>query len=266
MHKYVLVDQKTVGKGSYGAAKLYKRKSDNKLLIMKKMKIDEDAFCEAKMLQSLDCKYIVKYIDSFRDEDYFYIVMEYAEGGDLIKLLEKQNGKSSLHQRIKIINGLCEAIYYIHSRDIIHRDIKPSNIFLDQKGNVLLGDFGLSKILKGSNKTSTYCGTPYYMAPEVEKRQSYDKKADIYSIGFIWYLLCTQSFPSDNSDVDSISWSIIGSHKLKKLLKAMLSKDPNQRPSISEIKHAFDEYHRGIAEGFSLGLKLLFHGLVSEPF
>lgn len=266
MHKYVEVDHKIVGKGSFGTAKLIKRRSDGKLLIMKKMEIDEDAFSEAKILQSLDCKHIVKYFDSFRDENYFYIVMEYAEGGDLSTLLKKQNGKLPLAQKLKIMSGLCNAIYYIHSRDIMHRDIKPNNVFLDKKGNVLLGDFGLSKNLNGSNQTRTYCGTPIFMAPEVKNHQSYDKKADIYSIGCIWYLLCTQSLPSDNSDVDSINWSIIGGIELKKLLKAMLSKNPNQRPSISEIKNTLDQHFKKTFEGLMLGLKLIFLGLNSKPY
>lgn len=130
---------------------------------------------EAKTLQSLDHPNIVKYIDHFREGNKLYIVMEYADGGDLRNKLK--NHKYVFHGSYPehIILQLCEAIKYIHDRDIVHRDLKPTNIFSTHDGDVKLGDFGISKKLNGENimRYSIYMNYSIYKAPELQKSESY---------------------------------------------------------------------------------------------
>lgn len=79
---------------------------------------------------------------------------------------------------------------YIHSCNIIHRDIKPQNIFVDKNMNLKIGDFGVSKLLDGTENCKTTAGTPYYCSPEVMKSQQYSKKTDIWSLGCVIYEIC----------------------------------------------------------------------------
>ena len=131
---------------------------------------NENSKKEAKILSSLDSKYIVKYYDSFSINNTLYIVMEYCEGGDLYKYLNKNYNKNKLLEEDKIWKffiQICLGLSSLHKKNILHRDLKTLNIFLTKEGNVKIGDLGVAKILNAESFANTLVGTPYYLSPEM---------------------------------------------------------------------------------------------------
>ena len=138
---------------------------------------------EIKILKSLNHQNIIRYYDSFIDND-IYIVMEYAERGDLnqyIKLCIDENNYIPEEQIWKWFIQLISAIKYIHSKKILHRDIKVHNAFLSKSNEIKLGDFGISKLLENTlDYTHSTLGTPFYLSPEICYGEKYNFKSDVW--------------------------------------------------------------------------------------
>jgi serine/threonine protein kinase len=129
-----------------------------------------------------------------------YLLMEFVDGGNLRQV--EQAGRLTPEQALGIIPQICEALQFAHSEGIVHRDIKPENILLDKRGRVKITDFGIAKILGRSTQTAPLTGardivgTPNYMAPEqIEKPLTVDHRADIYSLGVVFYEMLTGELP-----------------------------------------------------------------------
>jgi hypothetical protein len=126
--------------------------------------------------------------------------MEYVDGANLRQVL--RDGKLTPEQALRIVPQICDALQYAHEEGIVHRDIKPENILLDRKGRVKIADFGLAKLLGRDTGNFTLTGsrqvmgTLYYMAPEqVERPTEVDHRADIYSLGVVFYEMLTGRLP-----------------------------------------------------------------------
>src|SRR5205814_671534 len=119
--------------------------------------------------------------------------------------------KFTPEQALKLVPQLCDALEYAHEEGVVHRDIKPENILLDKKGRVKIADFGLAKLVGADvaaagmlTMTNMVMGTPHYMAPEqVENPKSVDHRADIYSIGVVFYEMLTGELPIGRFEVPS---------------------------------------------------------------
>ncbi len=128
-----------------------------------------------------------------------YFIMEFVDGVTLREL--ERAGKLSPREALQIVPQICEALQFAHDEGIVHRDIKPENILLDKKGRVKIADFGIAKILGATSgpdltKTQSVVGTPMYMAPEqMEKPTSVDHRADIFSLGVVFYEMLTGELP-----------------------------------------------------------------------
>src|SRR5208282_1896348 len=129
-----------------------------------------------------------------------YFIMEYVDGPNLRQV--EQAGKLPPREALEIIPQICAALQFAHDEGIVHRDIKPENVLLDKKGRVKIADFGLAKILGREPQdfhltgAGQVMGTPNYMAPEqVEHPQSVDHRADIYSLGVVFYEMLTGELP-----------------------------------------------------------------------
>jgi serine/threonine protein kinase len=250
--RYELVS--SLGEGGYGRAFLVKSREAGDLFVIKevplaslKPKERDDALREADVLASVSHPNIVRYVESFQEHGCFYIVMEYADGGDLAKKLESRNGaplpeSEVLHDFIQ----LAIAIKYIHDRKILHRDLKAENVFLMKDGTVKLGDFGIAKVLEHTFQLcQTQVGTPYYLSPEICDGANYNSKTDIWSLGCILYQLCTLKYPFDASNLSALLMAIMRgkyqpvpttySKDLRNLLGRMLTKKPEKRPSANQI-------------------------------
>jgi serine/threonine protein kinase len=133
-----------------------------------------------------------------QDAYLFYIVMEYASGGDLQKRMKSGEPYSSLSAAFTIVRQICGAVQYAHKQGVIHRDIKPLNILFRQPRTgpeeAVLSDFGLAVQADASHHTFAEAGTFAYMAPEQFRGKS-QPASDIFALGVTLYQLCTGALP-----------------------------------------------------------------------
>ncbi len=169
-----------------------------------------------------------------------YFIMEYVDGPNLRQV--EQAGKLSPREALEIIPQICAALQFAHDEGIVHRDIKPENVLLDKKGRVKIADFGLAKILGQEPKdfrltgVRDVVGTPHYMAPEqVEKPQEVDHRADIYSLGVVFYEMLTGELPLGKFQPPSQRVQL--DVRLDEIVMRSLEKDPQRRyQHVSEVK------------------------------
>ena len=155
---------------------------------------------EGRVLAKLNHPNIVSVFDFGQTEHFYYLTMEYVDGVNLRQAM--QAGRFSPAEALGIVPKICEALQYAHEQGVLHRDIKPENILLDAKGRVKIADFGIAKLVEEDRTavtltgTGTALGTPHYMAPEqLEKPGEVDHRADIYSLGVVFYEMLTGELP-----------------------------------------------------------------------
>src|SRR5437667_2794603 len=155
---------------------------------------------EARALARLNHPNIVSVYDFGQAREFYYFIMEFVDGVNLRQL--EQSRRLAPAEALGIVPKICEALQYAHEEGIVHRDIKPGNILLDKKERVKIADFGLAKLLDTEandltlTRSQQVMGTPHYMAPEqIEKPQEVDHRADIYSLGVVFYEMLTGELP-----------------------------------------------------------------------
>eukprot|EP01064_Diplonema_japonicum_P027828 TRINITY_DN4130_c0_g4_i1.p1 TRINITY_DN4130_c0_g4~~TRINITY_DN4130_c0_g4_i1.p1 ORF type:complete len:751 (+),score=204.76 TRINITY_DN4130_c0_g4_i1:59-2254(+) len=260
MEKYI--KQKVIGKGSYGQAVVVKRKSDGALLVMKEVKLQglkleerKEARAECELLSRLRHPNIIQYIEHFEQRQVLYIVMEYAEKGDMDGMLKKHKERARTagsgkglpqDQALHYFAQICMAMRYLHDKKILHRDIKCANIFLTANNVVKIGDFGISTILRNTFALArTVCGTPYYFSPELCQSRPYNNKSDVWAIGCVLYELLTLRHPFDGTNMKQLMQRIIKSNpaaisaaydrELRDLVTNMLAKNDKVRPNVGQV-------------------------------
>ncbi|MCB9874456.1 MAG: protein kinase [Planctomycetaceae bacterium] len=241
-----------LGYGGMGAVYKAKQKSLDRFVALKIIKpdaADDPGFAErfareARALARLNHSAIVGVHDfgethELRGEKLFYFVMEYVDGTNLRQLIESK--ELSPHQALQIIPQVCEALQFAHDEGIVHRDIKPENILVDIKGRVKIADFGLAKLLgktaiEDHTLTGTHqvMGTPRYMAPEqMEGSRAVDHRADIYSLGVVFYEMLTGELPMGSFEPPSRKVQV--DVRLDEVVLRSLAKEPERR-----YQHASD--------------------------
>ncbi len=155
---------------------------------------------EARVLARLNHPNIVSVYDFGEAGGFFYLLMEFVDGANLRQAMRA--GRFPPEQALAIVPKICEALQFAHSEGILHRDVKPENILLDTKGRVKIADFGIAKLVGEPQPvmrltaTGATIGTPQYMAPEqLERPQEVDHRADIYSLGVVFYEMLTGELP-----------------------------------------------------------------------
>ncbi len=194
---------------------------------------------EARALAKLSHPGIVVVHDSGQIGGLYYFIMEYIDGLNLRELLHRsEQGRLDADRALQIVHALCDALDYAHDEGVVHRDIKPENILIDTKGRVKVADFGLAKLLGGDddgspshltlNSPHQMLGTPHYMAPEqTERPLTVDHRADIYSIGVVFYEMITGELPLGRFPLPSEIGR--GSAVLDDIVLRALDKDPDRR-------------------------------------
>ncbi len=143
---------------------------------------------EASAVAQLRHHGIIQVYDFNRDDDVYYMVLEFVPGEtfqDHLKRLNDDNRRLSIPKAVEYMAEICDAVDYAHRRGMIHRDIKPANIMLNVTGQAILMDFGIAKIVGSQRHTATgaVVGTAMYMSPEQIKGEHPDRRTDIYSLG-----------------------------------------------------------------------------------
>jgi tRNA A-37 threonylcarbamoyl transferase component Bud32 len=170
----------------------------------------------------------------------YYFAMEFVDGTDLRRVI--QAGELAPSQALSIVPQICEALQYAHDEGIVHRDIKPENILLDKKGRIKIADFGLAKLLDrpatvyALTQAGQKMGTPHYMAPEqIEHPDQVDHRADIYSLGVVFYEMLTGELPLGRFPVPSEKVHV--DVRLDEVVLKTLQKEPERRyQHASEVK------------------------------
>jgi len=197
---------------------------------------------EAKIMAKLSHPNIVNVYETVSEYSTSFIVMERLRGKDLGQILKEKGALSILETREILYQVVC-ALEYAHSqgdKGIIHRDIKPANIFIDDKGQVKLTDYGIAK--PPMDVVTMVLGTPKYLAPEIIKGDPFDGRADIYSVGIMAFTMLTGSPPfSAKSLNELLQMQVYESppdikqsrpeidNDLKLFIESALIKDPEER-------------------------------------
>ena len=175
--------------------------------------------------------------------------MEYLPNGDLQSLIS-QGTRFSVEEQLNITYQILDALNYLHQRGISHRDIKPANILFDENMHPKLIDFGMS--CENAASSHTFCGTPFFMAPEIINTDNYDgKKSDIWSLAITLHVMATYVFPFHyQSEVqylkDVQAKKLFFQNKAQgimgNIIKEMLICEPKERPSSKEIIEMIEQY------------------------
>jgi tRNA A-37 threonylcarbamoyl transferase component Bud32 len=199
---------------------------------------------EARVLARLSHPNIVSVYDFGEVQGRYYLLMEYVDGLTLRQVM--QSGKIAPAEALNLVPMICEALQYAHSQGIVHRDIKPENILLDKQGRLKIADFGIAKIAGvevtglGLTGARDIMGTPVYIAPEqVEKPQTVDHRADIYSLGVVFYEMLTGELPLGKFSPPSkmVQMDV----RLDEVVLHALEKEPARRyQEASQVKTAVE--------------------------
>ncbi|KAF5891541.1 serine/threonine-protein kinase Nek5-like, partial [Clarias magur] len=251
---YMVLGQ--VGEGAFGKALLVREKAGSgHRCVMKQVGLSrmstrerEAAEKEVTLLSKMKHPNIVAFFQSFQERNSLYIVMEYCDGGDLMKKITLQRGQPFKEEQIvDWFVQICLGLKHIHDRKVLHRDIKAQNIFLTQGGTkVKLGDFGIARMLNNTTEMARTCvGTPYYISPEICENRPYNNKTDIWSLGCVLYELCTLRHPFEGSSLKQLIMKICRGHytpvsqrystELRLLLSQLFKVSPRDRPSVTSL-------------------------------
>lgn len=241
-----------LGRGGMGVVYKARQKSLNRFVALKILapeRIRDPQFAvrfsrEAQALAALDHPNIVTVYDFGQVGGFYYLLMEFVDGVSLRQLLRER--PCTPEEALAIVPAICEALQFAHDRGIVHRDIKPENILLNKAGQVKIADFGVAKMLgNGAEKASgpagadnvTLCGgTPGYMAPEQKAApQRVDSRADIYSLGVVFYEMLTGELPGKPLEPPSRKVQI--DIRLDEVVLQALEREPEHRyQHVSEVR------------------------------
>ncbi|CAB3398049.1 unnamed protein product [Caenorhabditis bovis] len=240
-----------IGKGNFSSVHVSKRKSDGRKCALKQVEkramrgkcffVDN----EVEMLSLIQHDHIVSIIDAYSTETHYFLVIEYAQFGDLYEMIRK-NKRIEEPDAAIITLQVASALEYLHERNVAHRDVKPENLLLVDKFSVKLCDFGLACHVLGP--LYRICGTPTYCAPEVLKETGYTTKVDIWSLGVVLYVMLAGYAPfrapdqsrlfklimQANVNFDMPEWRDV-SLKARDLLCRLMNRNADKRPLASQI-------------------------------
>jgi calcium-dependent protein kinase len=247
--------KEVIGQGSFGTVRVGYRidnpekkvaiKSIPKPMIMGSLSSIKTEF---RILSLTSHPNIVQVYDSFEDISFFHIVLEYCDGGELLKKIS--SGKLSEKQSCRYMNQMLSAVSHLHEKNICHRDIKPANFLFEnhsEDAQLKLIDFGLSRQYKRNNMTTvrmtSFVGTPLYIAPEVING-NYAEKCDLWGLGVILFFMIAGHLPFDAPKVSEVYKKVLSekvdfgytniSKEAQDLILRLLHKDPKKRFSAKQ--------------------------------
>ncbi|KAK4049021.1 serine/threonine-protein kinase gin4 [Microbotryomycetes sp. JL201] len=251
---------KTIGKGSSGRVKIARHTVTRQYAAVKivpkpRPQASSNASKTDKMLLGIEREIVImkliehpnvlRLLDVWETGNDLYLVMEYAEGGELFDYLVSRgrlHADEALHYFQQIISG----VDYCHRFNICHRDLKPENLLLDGEKNIKIADFGMAALERGGKLLETSCGSPHYASPEIVAGLNYHgSSSDIWSCGIILFALLTGRLPFDDENIRNLLAKVkVGKFSMpqelptdaKDLIRRMLEVDPEKRISMDEIQ------------------------------
>lgn len=247
-----------LGSGAHGEVNLVKNRRTGGLYAMKSVGKSGSPYTghhklpvESRVLGSVKSPFIVQLFYSFEDSGKYYTCMEYVDGTDMFSVISK--GSLTIDDIRCYLLELATALHDMHKQGIIYRDLKPENILLDKCGHIKLIDFGSARKLDG--ESSTFCGTPEYMAPEVVTGKSYSLEIDWWALGILTYEMFYNRTPFFSKNQKRMMDKILNDDPvfsdsidmgLRRLIEGLLDKDPVTRFGYDDVvKSSF-------LEGYSL--------------
>jgi len=256
---------KSLGNGSYGDVKLYRHLHSQQKVVIKRIPLTNGDALIRKEIEAglrLRHKYIVPYYGDFRSQRYAFLILGYVKGENLYSFLSKRDFKPMKERHSKsLFRQLLESVQFSHQQEVSHGDIKMENVMISKKGRVTLIDFGFSRVEDGT-LSEQWMGSMDYVAPEILLRTPFEaKKADVWSLGVILYILLTGELPfARGPRIESlrhgthptIDWpaSSDSSFSARKLVQSMLDPNPTTRISVDECLK-YDWMRSGITSFFS---------------
>jgi len=200
---------------------------------------------EISILKQLRHPFIIQLYEIIETAGQFYLIMEYAQGGELFNYIVAK-GRLDENEAKKLFIQIIEGIEYLHKYNIAHRDIKPENLLLDVENNIKIVDFGLSNRYARGELLHTACGSPCYAAPEMIAGKRYNgAAADVWSAGIVLFAIICGHLPFEDTNTYKLYKMILSgnftipnhvSEEAKDLIKGILRTDPKIRFTISDIK------------------------------
>ncbi|KAL9077403.1 MAG: hypothetical protein Q9161_000248 [Pseudevernia consocians] len=238
-----------LGKGTYGTvllvkqactSKLYAQKQFRKASLTVRKQLVEQTKTERSILESINRHpFVVKLYYAFQDHEKLYLILEYAQGGELFEHLRTERMFPEETAAFYMAEMVLALEHLHHTVGVVYRDLKPENCLLDSEGHLLLTDFGLSKeAVDGEHRCRSMTGTVEYMAPEVIQMQNYGTAVDWWSFGILGFDLLTGSSPFRANNDMKIREKIVKaklvlpyflSPDAKDLLTRLLRKEPKKR-------------------------------------
>lgn len=254
-YRYSLEDFNKIenlGKGSFGKVSLVQCKRDGNLYAMKTMnkKMLEDydqvqaSIHERNILFEINHPFIVSAHFSFQTEDCIFLILDYVSGGNLLERIHDEDYFNEDRARLYAAETAL-ALGYLHNLGYIYRDMKSDNILIDFDGHIKITDFGLIKgqMFRPNDTTTTFCGTPDYIAPESILEKPYTKDIDWWGLGILLYEMIVGVTPFYNENPVEMYRSIISnepkfpqriSEKARNFICKLLQKNPKQRIGYGE--------------------------------
>ncbi|KAL4221832.1 hypothetical protein ACF0H5_020086 [Mactra antiquata] len=197
---------RVIGRGSYAKVILVEQKRSKRLYAMKVIKKelvndDEDidwVQTEKHVFETAtNYPFLVGLHSCFQTPSRLFFVIEFVNGGDLMFHMQRQRRLPEEHARFYSAE-ICLALHFLHQRGIVYRDLKLDNVLLDSDGHIKLTDYGMCKEgLWPGDATSTFCGTPNYIAPEILRGEDYDYSVDWWALGVLMFEMLAGRSPFD---------------------------------------------------------------------
>lgn len=260
--RWSLKKRRVLGKGSFGMATLYEDTDTGSMVVVKDLNLQcikraadiEAVHSEIQILKRTSSHpNIVQYLDSSFDGKFsMQILMEFCDAGDLGEMIDAAERKGVPIDEAtvsSIIGQVLMGLHHLHhDHRILHRDLKPQNIFLTKNGVAKIGDFGVSTTLSQNVEfAKTFCGSPFYLAPEMCEEKRYNGKADLWSCGVMLYEMMALRRPFDAKNLISLVTQITRAEypplpdalpygaALRDLVRSLLQAQPESRPALKRV-------------------------------
>ena len=190
---------------------------------------------------------IVKLIKVFENKSHMYLVLELGQNGTLLDLIERRKSLSELEIKF-YLRGILQGLKFIHDKNILHRDLKPANLVLTEKMEIKIADFGLAAYApKTKRKRKTFCGTPYFIAPEIITKEGHSFEVDYWSLGIVLYHMITGVCPFQSEIPEEVYKMILKgvyeannycSVELNEVITSLLQKEPQKRGNYQTLSES----------------------------